>query len=409
MASTALSAGSTVAHTALRPAIACDLELSSSRADLDASAHTLQVDVVAPAGCAWEASSSVAWLSIVRGAQGVGNGTVEIRVGRKAAATGRYAQVQIGPSSWFTISQAGGADVLSGKSWDFDRDSRADLTLWRPSTGEWLVRRSSAPSAAPVVRTWGEPGDVPVPGDYDGDQVADLAVWRPSTGVWRILESSAQYAQSFEVVLGGADDVPVPADYDGDGRRDVAVWRPIDGLWQIRTSGTGYAETLTLQWGTSGDQPITGDFDGDGRADLALWRPATGTLSVRLSHLEYAPSHVLERQITIARPGDVPVIGDFDGDGASDFALWRPSTGAWQLVMSEADFQESGDRVLTMTNPTPGDEPMAADYDGDGRADLALWRPSAGALLVESSVMGFARTASITFAGAVPGDLPVTK
>jgi hypothetical protein len=209
--------------------------------------------------------------------------------------------------------------------------------------------------------------------------------------------------------LGTPDDVPVPADYDGDGRRDIAVWRPSDGLWQIKTSGTGYGETVTVQWGNSGEVPLTGDYDGDGRADLALWRPAAGAWSIRLSHVDYGSSHVLERPAASAQAGDVPVVGDFDGDGASDLALWRPSSGAWQLLMSEGDFRDSGDRTVTMTRPTPGDQPAAADYDGDGRTDVAVWRPAAGVLLVKSSVMGFGKAASMAFGAVVPGDVPVMK
>jgi hypothetical protein len=67
---------------------------------------------------------------------------------------------------------------------DFDGDGRADMTIYRPTDGYWYILTSSTNYGAPVMRQWGENGDVPVAADYDGDGRSDLATWRPGTGVW---------------------------------------------------------------------------------------------------------------------------------------------------------------------------------------------------------------------------------
>jgi len=50
---------------------------------------------------------------------------------------------------------------------------------------------------------------VPVPGDYDGDGRADLALFRPSSGDWFILQSSPNFTMSANHQLGMPGDIPV--------------------------------------------------------------------------------------------------------------------------------------------------------------------------------------------------------
>ena len=71
----------------------------------------------------------------------------------------------------------------------------------------------------------------PSTADFDGDGKADLAVYRPSTGQWFVEESSTNYAGQLLATFGGPKDIPVPANYNGNGKADVAVYRPTTGQW----------------------------------------------------------------------------------------------------------------------------------------------------------------------------------
>jgi hypothetical protein len=94
---------------------------------------------------------------------------------------------------------------------------------------------------------------VPVPADYDEDGQADLAVYRGTTGEWFIHRSSDGGLIHLAWGAPLLGDVPVVNDYDGDGRADVAIYRELTGEWFIHRSSDG---GLTyLSWGS----PLLGD------------------------------------------------------------------------------------------------------------------------------------------------------
>jgi hypothetical protein len=72
-------------------------------------------------------------------------------------------------------------------------------------------------------------GDIPVPADYDGDSKADLAVVRPTSGQWLIFTTAGQTVTA----NWGTGAYLVPGDYDFDHDDDIAVWLP-NGSWAIK-------------------------------------------------------------------------------------------------------------------------------------------------------------------------------
>ena len=251
---------------------------------------------------------------------------------------------------------------------DFDGDLRSDLSVFRPSTGQWWIARSTQGLA---VQQWGISTDKLTPADYDGDGKTDLAIWRPgapfSAAFW-ILQSSNNTVR-IEQFGQTNDDSTVVGDWDGDGKADPAVYRNAavasQSYFYYRGSLNNPGGSVTyLPWGTIGDKPARGDFDGDGKQDAAVFRQTNVVWYVLQS------SNLQVRYQSWGVATDFRVLADYDGDGKTDFAVFRPSENVWYILNSATG------TTSYRTWGLASDLFVPADYDGDGKADFAVYRPS---------------------------------
>jgi len=277
----------------------------------------------------------------------------------------------------------GAYELQPATDYDFDGDSLADASVFRPTDGAWYLQQSAAGLFGTL---FGFGSDRIAPADYDGDGRTDIAVYRPSTGIWYVFKSSNGTVEYY--VFGLSEDLPTPADYDGDGKADVSVYRPSTGTWYRQNSSDG--SYTGIQFGASEDKPTVGDFDGDGKADIAVFRPSTGAWY----RINSADNSLYGELFGFGT--DLIAPADYDGDGKTDLAAYRPTDGIWYLKYSSNSVYDY--KVFGLAN----DIPAPADFDGDGKADVCVFRPSDGTWYRQNSSNG----AFVAFQFGTSGDRP---
>ena len=268
---------------------------------------------------------------------------------------------------------------------------------------------SHGPACAIVGGAFYNPSTLSFPTSYAGDYFfADLCA-----GWIRRLDLATLTAATFATGVSTPVDLKVTSDGSlsylarGDGSVyrvrypstvTLGVYRPSGGAWYLRNSNSGGTPSIAASYGAApSDLPVIGDWDGDGVDTIGVFRPSGGAWYLSNSNTGGPPAIALSYGI----PGDTAVAGDWDGDGVDTIGIFRSSGGAWYL----RDSNTEGSPDIVLSYGVPGDIPVVGDWDGDGVDTIGVFRPSGGAWFLRNS--NSQGPPDIVLFFGILGDIPV--
>ena len=287
----------------------------------------------------------------------------------------------------------------TGKS-DFVRNSVVNNNI------VWSILRN--PPGAPVQTrrfVFGLPTDTIIYGDFDGDLKQDIAVYREGTAanpqsIFYILPSTSPNT-FISRAWGTTGDKPVTGDFDGDGKTDFCIARRISNqiVWIILPSGGGAIRYVPFGLASDRENQAAADFNGDRRDDLIVTRTdANGNLTHYIGEASSGASIFTAQFGNNSFAPTTVFFDDYTGDSRADIAVNYGACNAnptcdsagtwWILPTGSANPTVTKFGIPFNAQTSAGDLPTFGDFDGDGKTDISVFRPSNTTLYALTSSNG---------------------
>jgi hypothetical protein len=178
-------------------------------------------------------------------------------------------------------------------------------------------------------------------------------------------------------------------------------WRMANASGSFGNASTNVAVNVTAP----PSRKAAFDVDGDGKSDISFYRAGVWGALKSSQSLSLASAQFF----SWGGGNTLPIIADFDGDGKADLAYIAPPSGgqsaAYAILKSSANYDYAQAQFMSAGFPSLGDTPVVGDFDGDGKADPGIWRSSVGVWIIPKSSSNF--TSYIFLQWGQSGDTPI--
>jgi RHS repeat-associated protein len=238
---------------------------------------------------------------------------------------------------------------------------------------EWLLLNASGagPLGADVNFRYGnttQDDDMPIVGDWNGDGKDTAGVYRQTTDAFRLRNSNSSGDPDLYFGLYGSNDIPVAGDWNDDGTDTIGVYRPSNNTFHLRNSNTTGSDDITVTYGIAGDIPVVGDWDGNGTDTIGVYRPGTASFLLKNTNTGGSADVSVAYGVPSSPQGDLPVVGDWDGNGTDTIGVFRRQTNTWLLRNTNTAGSADVSTVFgTALDPTFQEVPVPGDFDGDNK------------------------------------------
>ncbi len=211
-----------------------------------------------------------------------------------------------------------------------------------------------------------------VAADFNRDGRLDLAFINGDVNRVSVLlgNGNGTFPSHTDYPCGNAPIAVAVGDFNGDGLLDIVVVNSGDNTVSIflgRPNGS-FVSSGTYPVGLNPSSVAIGDFKGDHRLDLAVTNSGDNTVSILLNHGD--GTFVLSDTYAVGIDPSSVAVADFNGDGKPDLVVANAGDNTVSILLNRGD-----GRFQTVASYTTGPAPasvIAADWNGDGKPDLAV-------------------------------------
>jgi hypothetical protein len=235
------------------------------------------------------------------------------------------------------------------------------IGVFRPSTGEWFLDLNGNGTfdgcgVDKCIATYGNSDSLPIVGDWIGDEKSKIGVFEPNTGAWHLDDGDGKWGAcgtSGDICIdsfGGPGRLPVAKDLTAADRVMIGTFQSEtsisngrsakQGLWRFDRDGDGVFKNCSFDecvdnFGAPGDLPVVGDWSRAGVGAIGFFRPQTGEWYLDYNNNgKWDGSSVDKLFSSFGGPGDLPIVGDWDGKGIVRIGIFQPATRKWFLDLN---------------------------------------------------------------------------